>query len=303
MNILITGGGGFIGSNLALFLQNNHHVTVLDNFLSGSFKNLTGFSGEIIVGDIRSASFQFKVKGLDLIINLASITDTTVTDERLMMDVNLEGFRNILNFAVKSGIKKVVYASSAGVYGNGPAPMKENQPLSPLNIYAFSKLAMEGLAKKYNQEFDITTVGLRFFNVYGPREDAKGKLSSMIYQLMQQMKQGKRPRIFYDGEQKRDFIFVDDVVSAIVKAMDYNNTDVFNVGTGKAATFNRIIQILNTALSTNSPPDYFENPYAFYQNHTEADTSISQEKLGFTAQYSPKDGIDKYIKFLAKTPA
>ncbi len=302
MNILITGGGGFIGSNLALFLQNNHHITVLDDFSSGSFKNLTDFSGEIIVGDIRSAGFQLKTKGLDLIINLASITDTTVVDERLMMDVNLEGFRNILNFAVKSGIKKVVYASSAGVYGNGPVPMKENQSLSPLNIYAFSKLAMEGLAKKYSQEFDITTVGLRFFNVYGPREAAKGKFSSMIYQLMQQIKQGKRPRIFHNGEQKRDFIFVDDVVSAIVKAMDYNNTDVFNVGTGTPATFNQIIQILNTALSTNFPPDYFENPYTFYQNHTEADISASQQKLGFTPQYSPEDGINAYIKFLAKTP-
>ena len=297
MRILITGGAGFIGSNLALFLQKNHQAIILDNFSSGSFKNLSGFSGEIITGDIRSNAFKSKIKDLNLIIHLASITDTTVVDERLMMDVNLEGFRNILNYAVKSGIKKVIYASSAGIYGNGTPPMKESQTPSPLNIYAFSKLEMEKLAKAYSEEFGIITIGLRFFNVYGPREDAKGKFSSMIYQLMQQMKQGRKPRIFYNGEQKRDFVFVDDVVSAIAKAMDYENTDVFNVGTGKATSFNQIIEILNNGLSTNFPPEYFENPYEFYQNHTEADISKLQAKLGFIPQYTPENGIRAYIKF------
>ena len=298
MNILITGGAGFIGSNLALTLQKEHNITILDDFSSGSFENIKGFSGNVISGDIRSTRIKTQLEGIDMIIHLAAITDTTVMDERLMMDVNLEGFRNILNSAVEKGIKRVVYASSAGVYGNGAVPMKEDQQPSPMNVYAYSKLAMENLAGLYTKKFGIICVGLRFFNVYGPRERHKGKYASMVYQLMQQMKSGKNPRIFYDGEQKRDFIYVDDVVLAIKKAMEYPHSDIFNVGTGKVASFNQIIEYLNRALSTNLSPEYFENPYSFYQNHTEADVNNAKEKLDFSAVYTPEEGIKKYVDTL-----
>ncbi len=291
MRILITGGAGFIGSNLALTLQKDNDVTVIDNLSSGNKENLKGFKGDLIIDDIISMDLS-QFKDIDVIFHQAAITDTTVSDEKRMMEVNVGGFRRVLDFALKERAI-LVYASSAGVYGNGKCPMREDQELLPQNAYARSKSLMDELTIKYKDKIRI--MGLRYFNVYGPREEYKKKAASMIYQLAQQMKANKNPRIFKYGEQSRDFIYVKDVVDATLKAIRAKESGIVNVGTGVATTFNRIIKILNETLGTSYEPEYFDNPYSFYQDETRADTKRAEELLGFKARYSIEEGIRDYL--------
>jgi len=268
MRILVTGGAGFIGSNLALELESTgNQVTVLDTFITGNKKNLENFNGEIIEGD-ETKVFDIRSK-FNIIFHMAAITDTTMSDNQLMYENNVEGFINILNYRKKNDCR-LVYASSAAIYGDGEIPMREDQDFRPLNIYAESKLKMENLARKYFN--DGTLVGLRYFNVFGPRENFKGKMSSMIYQLARQMKAGKNPRIFKYGEQERDHIYVKDVVNATIKAALYDGFGIFNVSTGIKTSYNQLINYLNETLGTNYKPEYFDNPYVgSYQNMTVAD--------------------------------
>jgi ADP-L-glycero-D-manno-heptose 6-epimerase len=188
----------------------------------------------------------------------------------------------------------VVWASSAATYGRGPAPMKESQPPAPLNVYGYSKLAMERLAERYNDKLKHPVVGLRYFNVYGAGENHKGKFASMIGQLARQMRAGKRPRIFFDGQQKRDFVYIDDVIAANLAAMNSKTPGVFNVGSGAAGTFNDVVEQLNRVLRTDLQPDYFENPYDFFQTWTEADLTQSRRLLKYDPKYDLRKGIDAY---------
>lgn len=303
MRYLVTGGAGFVGSNLAFTLaeERKADVIVVDDFSSGHFKNLVGFKGDVIAADILDTSWWDKVGRVDAIFHQAAITDTTVMDQKNMMEVNVEGFRNILNYAVKYDIRNIVYASSAAVYGNSPCPMKEDQTPTPENVYGFSKAIMDNVAMdfvKRNPKFKV--VGLRYFNVYGPNEYYKGKFASMIYQLYLQMKQGKRPRIFKWGEQMRDFVYVKDVVRANLNALDCEISCICNVATGKPENFNTVIEYLNKALGTNLEPEYFDNPYNFYQNKTQADLRRTKSYLNYRPQWTLEEGIKDYVKILEK---
>jgi len=296
-NILVTGGAGFIGSNLVFALQNQgYEVVVIDNLLSGSIENLTGFNNEFIKDDISTMDLfsKFKNKKFDIIFHQASITDTTFSNQEEMIRANVEGFKNILNLA-KSKKAKLIYASSAGVYGRGKIPFNENQELLPLNSYAISKKMIDDIAKEEMEKNSIVIIGLRYFNVYGPKEKYKKKAASMIYQLYLQMKSGKRPRIFKYGEQKRDFIYVKDVITANLKAIESEKSCIVNVGTGVPTSFNKIVELLNQILKTNYKPDYFDNPYGFYQNETQADTNLAFKLLGFKAKFSVEEGIKDYL--------
>jgi ADP-L-glycero-D-manno-heptose 6-epimerase len=298
VRVLITGGAGFIGANLAIELdRRGEDVVVIDNFTSSNFKNLIGFRGEVVVEDMTSfdLSSRFDIDEFDAIFHHASITDTTYPNEAKLIHANLEGFRRVLQFALDGG-KRLIYASSAGVYGDGPIPMREDQPLYPLNAYSFSKYVMENLATRYAKRSTPPIIGLRFFNVYGPGEAYKGKAASMIYQLASMMKRGNRPRIFKYGEQFRDFIYIKDAVRANILAMGSGESGIFNVGTGSTTTFNRIIEILNQVLGTSFEPEYFDNPYtSFYQNQTLADTHLARSALGFEARFTIEEGIRDYL--------
>lgn len=298
MRALVTGGAGFIGSSLALELEKQGwKVTVVDNFYSGDFKNLTRFKGEVIAENVLDVDWASRVPRPDVIFHQAAITDTTILDQKFMVRENFEGFHKILQFAVKSKAK-VVYASSAGVYGNGPAPQKENQELSPLNPYAFSKYLMDQYLFDQIKTLPITVVGLRYFNVFGPHEQHKKKAASMIYQLYLQMKDGKRPRIFKFGEQKRDHIYIKDVVRANILAAESKKSGVVNVGTGVGTTFNELISELNKSMGNSLQPDYFDNPYDFYQNDTCAEVVSAKDLFGFKAQFSFGDAVKDYVTWL-----
>ncbi len=298
MKILVTGGGGFIGSNLVLNLEKlGYEITVIDSFLSGNIKNLEYFRGETIKADISTLDLnkKFVNQHFDVIVHLASITDTTFSDDQEMLRINVDGFKNVLNFAKVKGAK-LVYASSAGTYGRGKIPMQEDQAPEPLNAYALSKKMMDDLAKKEMENTII--VGLRYFNVYGPGEEYKGKSASMIYQLFQQIKAGKNPRIFKYGEQKRDFIYVKDLNEANLKGIKSEKSCIVNVGTGTANSFNQIIKILNHNLGLNRECEYFDNPYNFCQDETRADTVKAENCLGFKAKYNIEEGIKDYCSYL-----
>lgn len=297
-NILVTGGAGFIGSNLCLELQNRHpqsKITVIDDFRGSSFKNLLGFKGDLLAQNVAEKTWleALSERPFDTIFHLASITDTTVLDEKKMMFDNVEGFRNILDFAAHKQAA-VVYASSAAVYGTQEGPMKEEDGGRPNNIYGFSKWALEGLAEHYAGK--IRVVGLRFFNVFGPREFFKGAAASMIYQLTKQMRAGKPPRIFKYGEQKRDFVYVKDVVEATILARESKINTSLNVGTGQSTSFNEVIDALNDALNAAYEPDYFDNPYDFYQDFTQADMTHTRKTIGFERSFSTRSGILDYVK-------
>lgn len=296
MKALVTGGAGFIGANLALCLQSMlKEVVVLDNFLTGSDKNLISFEGPLIRGDIKNIGQLLSGWRPDVIFHQAAITDTTVMDESVMFETNVSGFQQVLDYAAKCDAK-VVYASSAGVYGNGPTPMCEQQVTRPLNAYGKSKLVMDEVAEKYAAQHNILVIGLRYFNVYGPMEQHKGKSASMIWQLALQMISGKRPRIFKWGQQKRDQIYVSDVVTANLRAMDSLRSGVYNIGTGQAVSFNEIIETLNSVLGYSYEAEYIDNPYDFYQNKTLANMSKSNSLLGFKAKFDLKSGIEDYFK-------
>lgn len=295
MRVLVTGAAGFIGSQLAKRLAADGHSTVgADDFSSGDWTNLIDFPGDVLTCDVADDVAPLRSAGpFDVIFHEASITDTTVMDQRKMMHNNVEGFRRVLDLAVAWG-SRVVWASSAATYGRGPAPMKETQTPAPLNVYGYSKLAMERLAKLYEPRLKHPIVGLRYFNVYGAGENHKGKFASMIGQLARQMLAGKRPRIFTDGEQKRDFVYIDDVVQANLNAMSAEASGVFNVGSGRAATFNEVVEQLNRLLRLDLQPDYIENPYNFFQTWTEADLSRSRRGLRYEPKFDLPRGVEAY---------
>ncbi len=307
--ILITGGAGFIGSNLAFYFQENYpdcEVVVFDKFRSeetfgngnlksfGHFKNLLGFCGEVISGDINSDLDLIKDREFDYIFHQAAISDTTVSDQGLMVQTNVNAFKDLLDFAVKKKAN-MIYASSAATYGD--SDRFEVGFESPNNVYGFSKLMMDNLARKYIQNSDISIVGLRYFNVYGKREFFKNKTSSMVLQFGLQLLSGQKAKLFKKSDKiKRDFIYIDDVIQANIKACNPKKSGVYNVGTGVARSFQDIVDILKKELNIQREDEYIPNPYVGqYQFFTEANIESSREFLGYEPKFSLEEGIKAYI--------
>ena len=242
LNLLITGGAGFIGSNLTLALQEKFpdaRLTVIDDFRSGNFKNLIGYRGDLVAQNLATLDWREQfgdpaAAGFDAIFHLASITDTTLHDQFVQVHDNAESFRRLLNFA-RPTKTRVIYASSASTYGAVTEASVESSGAAPANAYSFSKVIMDNIARRAAVESqDWIIVGMRYFNVYGPREAHKGVPASMVYHLAQQMKAGQRPRIFKHGEQKRDFVYVRDVVEGTIRALDVQTSGIYNLGSGQA---------------------------------------------------------------------
>lgn len=302
-NFIVTGGAGFIGSNLTLALQEKFpdaRLTVIDDFRSGDFKNLEGYRGDFVAQNLATLDWreQFRNEKFDAIFHLASITDTTNHDQFQQVHDNVESFRRILNFA-RPTKTRIVYASSASTYGPASEASVESNGAAPANIYAFSKTVMDNIAmREAKLSSDWIIIGLRYFNVYGPREAHKGAPASMIYHLSKQMKAGQRPRIFKHGEQKRDFVYVKDVVEGSMLALEASESGIYNLGCGQARSFNELVDVLNKCLGTKLQPDYIDNPHAHYQNFTEADLSKVRENLGYQPQFPLETGVRDYMKWL-----
>ena len=302
-NLLVTGGAGFIGSNLTLALHEKFpdaRLTVIDDFRSGDFKNLAGYCGDFVAQNLATLDWreQFGDEKFNAIFHLASITDTTNHDQFEQVHDNVESFRRILNFA-RPTKTRIIYASSASTYGATTEASIESNGAAPANIYSFSKTIIDNIAMRAAAESsDWIIIGLRYFNVYGPREAHKGVPASMVYHLAQQMKAGQRPRIFKHGEQKRDFVYVKDAVTGSICALDAQTSGIYNLGSGQARSFNELVGVLNKCLGTNFQPDYIDNPHAHYQNFTEADLDKVQSALGYQPQFSLERGVADYMQWL-----
>jgi len=310
--ILITGGAGFIGSNLAFYLQKNFpksKVVVFDCFRNnkispngnlksfGHYKNLIGFNGDIICGNINNQA-DLELLGdykFHYIFHQAAISDTREYNQEIVMKTNVNSFYDLLAITKKDGAV-MVYASSAATYGNLPSPQTVGKEC-PENPYGYSKYIMDQIAIRYsNENPDLTIVGLRFFNVYGPREYYKTNTSSMVIQLGHQILDGKIPRLFTGSDQIfRDFIYIDDVLQANIKACEPKQNGIYNVGTGISRSFQDISDILQKELGTDLGTEYFLNPYDGYQIHTQANIDTSQDNLGFEPKVSLEQGIKSYI--------
>lgn len=311
--ILITGGAGFIGSNLAFYFQENHpeaKVVVYDCFRSGEtlsngnlksfghFKNLVGFNGEIISGDINDPDGIKNLKEnyrFDYIFHEAAISDTTVLEQDLMIKTNVNAYKELLEMAMLHGAN-MIYASSAATYGDAASPQRVGRE-APQNVYGFSKLSMDHLSREYMKKAGISIVGLRYFNVYGPHEYFKNTTASMVLQFGHQLLAGKNPRLFKGSDKiLRDFIYIEDVIQANIKAMHPNESGIYNVGTGKARSFQDIVDILQRELRTDYACEYIPNPFiGSYQFHTEADIATSRTGLGYEPAFEMEDAIKAYV--------
>lgn len=309
--IIITGGAGFIGSNLAFYLQDNFpqaRVIVFDKFRTeerfesgnftslGHFKNLIGFRGEIITGDINSKEDIQKIAQIDfdILFHHAAISDTTVMDQKLVMQTNHLAFLELLDIALHKKAT-VVYASSAGTYGNTPAPNVVGKGEEPENVYGFSKLMMDmSVRALLAKNPHLPIVGLRFFNVYGQREYYKGKTASMVLQLGLQALKDKKVRLFEFGEQKRDFVYIGDVIQANILAAGAKKGGIYNVGSGVARSYNDIVMYLKEFLG-DFEVEYIPNPYKFFQTHTQADITNFYDDLGYVSKFDLRSGIESYI--------
>lgn len=294
MNILITGGAGFIGSNLALRLQNDGHaVTIVDNFSTGSLTlhtNLIDFKGTIVFEDVRNITRSTFNTTYDVVFHLAAVTDTLVNDYDLL-DEHLTAFHNVLDIFHD---KLIIWASSAAVYGKSNSINHLDSPKKPANIYGFSKLAMENI----QNNSDNHIIGLRFFNVYGNNERHKRHMRSMVNKLLDNAKDGTKPQLFKYGNQKRDFVCCDDVVNAMVKCMDFVNinvNEIYNVGSGEATAFSYIIDLISKYHKIKKPK-YIDNKFDFFQEYTCADISKTIKHLNWEPLVSLEDYIRKELQ-------
>ena len=317
-NVLITGGAGFIGSNIALYLQKNFpgsNVIVFDRFRNndyfengnpvsyGHYNNLTGFKGKIICGDICSKDDLLLLNklNLDFIFHQAAISDTRVYDQNIIMKTNLNSFYEIIDLA-KTKDATLIYASSGAVYGSSKSPQTVGIE-SPENPYGYSKYSMDMITKRLIQNSEFNKIyGLRYFNVYGKGEFYKDKTSSMIIQLGHQILSGASPKLFEGSDNiYRDFIYIDDVVEANILCTTASNPGVYNVGTGSPKSFINIIDYLQKHLG-DCEIDYFKNPYnSGYQFHTSAEVESTFEGIGFRAKISLEEGIKRYIPYIKAT--
>ena len=260
-----------------------------------SEQQVPGFTGKLLYPGFLGLDWE-AIGKVDVVFHQAAINDTTLLDEQEMLRANVQAARELFNRVVVGGCKKIVYASSTAIYGDVPAPYHEDGPANPLNPYGKSKLLLDEFAMQFAKENpEVIVVGLRYCNVYGPRESHKGKRASMIYQLSQQMLKGS-PKIFKLGEQKRDYIYVKDVVRANLLAAQARESCIVNCGSGTATTFNDLIMLLNEVLGTEKKPDYIDNPYGDqYQDFTLCDMSLAKQKIGFSPQFEIKKGIRDYF--------
>ena len=264
-NYLVTGGAGFIGSNIVEELaRRRQNVRVLDSFITGNRENLKPFLRriEVIKGDIRDKSaLKRALKGVDYVIHQAALRSVpkSVDDPLATNDINVFGTLNLLMEAKKAGVSRVVYASSSSVYGDAKNfPQEETDMVSPISPYGVSKLAAENYCVTFAKTFGLETVSLRYFNVFGPRQNPESKYSAVIPAFLFTMAKGKSPVIEWDGKQSRDFTYVANVVEANLRACTAKGVsgEVFNVACGTTTSVNDIVKELNKILHTNIKPKY-----------------------------------------------
>lgn len=307
--ILITGGAGFVGSAIAdqLLEAGAKEVRVVDNLVRGSKENLSSAlaTGQLrlIVDDIRDpAVVDDAVAGVDYIFHEAALRITRCAEApREAVDVLIGGLLNVLESAVRHKVKKVIAASSASVYGNPSyLPMDEGHPFNNRTLYGAGKIANEQMLRAYFEMFKLPYVAFRYFNVYGPRMDLDGVYTEVLIRWLDAIDAGKPPRIFGDGTQSMDFVFVDDVARANLKALESDVADeAFNVGTGVQTTLNELCGELLRLTGSQLRPEHVEARKVANVQARRATTEKAEKLLGFRAQVNLQDGLRELIRWRA----
>ncbi|MBI5046933.1 NAD-dependent epimerase/dehydratase family protein [Candidatus Micrarchaeota archaeon] len=300
MKIVVTGGLGFIGSNIAhRLVSEGHEVCILDNMHTGSEANIDDIKSKVKLYKGNAGEIE-KLGKVDVIIHQGVYSSSPMYKENpQLVAMALSDWLNILEYA-RVHASKIVFASTSSMYNGNKPPHREDMEVKITDYYSETRYEMERLAKLYSDLYGMAIIGLRYFSVYGPREEAKGKYANLISQFLWEMQKGKQPLIFGDGLQARDFVYVDDVVEANMHAIAYNKTDFFNVGTGKMTSLNKMIEILNKKLGTDIKPRYEQNKIRNYVQETMADTKKTSTMLGFKAGISVEDGIERLIKYYSQ---
>ena len=296
---LVTGGAGFIGSHLThRLVQEGHRVRVLDNLSSGSQRNLEDIANDVefVDGDIRDAACVRRVaRNVEVIFHEAAEPSVprSIADPAATFGINVGGTLNVLEAARDRDCRRVVFATTCAIYGDSPQlPKVESQPPVPLSPYAMSKLTGEHLCAMFSRLYGLETVGLRYFNVFGPRQDPTSAYAAAIPLFLEAMMAGGRPQVFGDGEQSRDFVAVDDVVRANLLASHVGGISgrVFNIATGHSRTINQVLATLRDVTGSHSAAEYLPARSGDIR-HSMADISLARTLLGFEAAISLQDGI------------
>lgn len=313
--ILITGGAGFIGSNLIeYFLGNQNQVTCLDNFSTGKYENIEPFSQNpnftLVEGDIRKIQdCHTALKGCDLVFHQAALGSVprSIHDPVTTNDVNISGFLNMLVATRDAGIKRFIYAASSSTYGDHPGlPKYEDRIGRPLSPYAVTKYVNELYANVFSDLYNIETIGLRYFNVFGRRQDPNGAYAAAIPKFIKLLLNHESPVVFGDGEQSRDFTYIDNVIQANELAALCSDpqaiNQVYNVAFGEKTTVNQLVDELKNGLSqfdaeiANIPTTYIGIRKGDIL-HSLASTDKAAKLLGYQPQYSLKRGITEAIEW------
>lgn len=307
-NIVVTGGAGFIGSNLVWRLSSDNQVTVIDNLSTGYLKNIQELIDEkkirFVQGSICDLNLiQDVFSDIDVVFHQAAIPSVprSVNDPVGSNQANVNGTLNVLIAARDNKVQKVMYASSSSVYGDSPTlPKHEDMKPNPLSPYAVSKLTGEYYCKVFTEVFDLKTVSLRYFNVFGPRQDPTSEYAAVIPKFIQLIAQGKSPVIYGDGEQSRDFTFIDNVIEANIKAAEHSEvTGVFNAAYGSKMTVNTLVKELMHRIGRKVEIVY-ESPRPGDIKHSFSDSSKAKEAFGFDPTVSITKGLEETIKWFLK---
>jgi nucleoside-diphosphate-sugar epimerase len=308
MHYLVTGGGGFIGSNIVHELvKRGDKVRVIDNFSTGRKINLEGLEGrvDIIDGDIRDFwTVMEAVGGVDIILHQAALPSVprSVNNPLTSNTVNVDGTLNLLEAARRSKIKRFVIASSSSVYGDTPElPKHEGMALNPLSPYAVTKLANEKYCQVFYQLYGLETVCLRYFNIFGPRQDPDSQYAAVIPKFIFALQAGKKPVVFGDGEQSRDFTYVANAVEANLKAAvsDKAPGNVYNVACGGQFTLNTLLDMLRDIIGVDTEAVY-DPPRKGDILHSFADIRRAEKDLGYDPKTDFKEGLKKTVDWFKK---
>jgi UDP-glucose 4-epimerase len=305
--VIVTGGAGFIGSNLAKFLSKENHTIVIDDLSTGNINNIKdlieGKQIDFIKGSITDFDLlKEKFKDVDFVFHQAAIPSVprSIKDPVLSNMVNVNGTLNVLIAAKENNVKKVVYASSSSIYGDTPSlPKKEEMNPCPLSPYAVSKLASENYCQVFSSVYDLSTIALRYFNVYGPRQDPTSEYAAVIPRFITRIFNDKPPTIFGDGEQTRDFTYVDDVVNANILAAESKTRGVFNIAGGKRISINSLAALIMKLIGKKLEIEYKDFRPGDVK-HSLADITKANKSFNYKPSVDIEKGLKETVKWFCR---
>jgi UDP-glucose 4-epimerase len=304
--ILVIGGAGFVGSHIVdqLLAQPVQEIVVLDNFVRGTRANLSEAAKDkrvrIVEGSITDRTLLAELmQGTDYVFHLAALwLFECVYQPRSALEVNVVGTFNVVEAAHEAGVKKIVYSSSASVYGDALfTPMTEDHPFNNRTMYGATKIAGEQFFRAFNEQHKLNYAGLRYMNIYGPRMDYKGTYVSVIMKVLDRIDAGQAPVIFGDGSQSYDFIHVADVARANILALEADAIDeFFNIGMGVKTTINELVMMLLEITGSNLQPEYRPQEQMFV-THRVGSTEKADQQLGFRARVPLAEGLRSVVEW------